>query len=67
MSVDFTPEEQIIEKMKELSAEMRKKRARCSQYCSVWNCEDKDCEIYGDYHYSPSKCRHFLRQAVDNA
>ena len=50
--------------MEELSAEMRMKKARCSTYCSVWNSEDKDCEIYGNMHCSPSKCRIFLAQEV---
>jgi hypothetical protein len=50
--------------MEELSAEMRKKRARCSTYCSVWNSEDRDCEIYGSMHCPPSKCRFFLAKEV---
>jgi hypothetical protein len=51
-----------IEKLKELSKKF--KGTRCSQYCSVWNSEDKDCEIMGDYHLSPSRCRHFLMQEL---
>lgn len=50
--------------MEELSAEMRKKKARCSTYCPVWNSEGKDCEIYGSMHCPPSKCRFFLAQEV---
>ncbi len=50
--------------MEELSAEMRAKKARCSTYCPVWNSEDKDCEIYGNMHCPPSKCRIFLAQEV---
>jgi hypothetical protein len=48
------------EKLCELSDKLRKLRARCSQYCSVWNCEDRDCEIYGEQHPSPARCRYFL-------
>lgn len=51
--------------MEELSVEMRKKRARCSTYCPVWNSEDKDCEIYGDCHPSPARCRHFLETELE--
>lgn len=40
------------------------KGARCSQYCSVWNHEDRDCEIMGSYHLSPSRCRLFLMQEL---
>lgn len=39
---------------------MRKQKARCDRYCCTWNREDRDCEIYGEYHSSPSKCRYFL-------
>lgn len=46
--------------MQELSDEMRKERARCSTHCGTWNREDRDCEIYGEYHRTPSKCRYFL-------
>ena len=42
-------------RMKEISEELRKKRARCSKYCVMWNCEGRDCEIYGEHHYSPSR------------
>ena len=40
------------------------KGCRCSQYCSVWNSEDRDCEIMGSYHLSPSRCRWFLMQEL---
>ena len=40
------------------------KGKRCSQYCSVWNSEDWDCEIMGEYHLSPSRCRWFLMQEL---
>lgn len=46
--------------MQESSAEMRKERARCSTHCGTWNSEHKDCEIYGEQHCPPSKCRYFL-------
>lgn len=48
----------------ELSAEMRAKRARCDRYCVTWNSEDRNCEMYGDYHPSPAKCKHFLEAEV---
>lgn len=51
-----------IKKLKELSKKY--KGCRCSQYCSVWNSEDKDCEIMGSYHLSPSRCRWFLMQEL---
>ena len=50
--------------IQELSAEMRKERARCSTHCGTWNRENKDCEIYGEQHCPPSKCRYFLVQEV---
>lgn len=51
-----------IKKLKELSKKY--KGCRCSQYCSVWNSEDGDCEIMGSYHLSPSRCRWFLTQEL---
>lgn len=49
-------------KLKELSKKY--KGARCSQFCPVWNHEDRDCEIMGERHLSPSRCRHFLLQKL---
>lgn len=46
--------------MQELSDEMRKQKARCDRYCGTWNSEDRDCEIYGEQHPSPARCRYFL-------
>ena len=54
------PEE--IKKLKELSKKY--KGCRCPQYCSVWNSEDWDCEIMGEYHLSPSRSRWFLMQEL---
>lgn len=54
------------ERMKEISEELRKKRARCSKYCSVWNSEDKDCEIYGERHLTPSTCPYYLNVEARN-
>ena len=51
-----------LTKLKELSKKY--KGCRCSQYCSIWNSEDKDCEIMGQNHLSPSRCRWFLLQAL---
>lgn len=49
-------------KLKELSKKY--KGCRCSQYCSVWNSEDRDCEIMGEHHLSPSRCRWFLMREL---
>lgn len=57
----MTKEEEIIN----LSAEMRKQKARCDRYCGTWNSEDRDCEIYGDYHPSPARCRYFLESELE--
>lgn len=46
--------------IQELSDEMRKQQARCDRYCGTWNREDRDCEIYGEYHPSPARCWYFL-------
>lgn len=50
------------EKIEKLSKELRTKRARCSQYCSMWDSWDKDCDIYGDQHLSPSRCLLYLKK-----
>lgn len=47
--------------VQELSDEMRKQKARCDRYCGTWNSEDRDCEIYGEQHPSPARCRYFLK------
>ena len=31
---------------------------------SIWNSEDRDCEIMGRSHLSPSRCRWFLMQEL---
>lgn len=51
-----------IKKLKELSKKYKGKR--CSQYCSVWNSEDRDCEILGEHHLSPSRCGWFLMEEL---
>lgn len=52
-------------KIKELSKELRKKRASCKRYCPVWNTEDGDCEIFGSYTTPPSRCSIYLAQHVE--
>jgi hypothetical protein len=52
--------EEYEEAINKLSAELRKQKARCDRYCGTWNSEDRDCEIYGEYHPSPARCLHFL-------
>ena len=59
---EFT--EQQKERLRQLSDKYRKLRARCSSYCPTWNSEDKDCEIFGWNHPSPSKCPHFLQSEL---
>lgn len=46
--------------VKELRAELKKQRARCAKICAVWDSCDRDCEIYGINHPSPSNCTHFI-------
>lgn len=53
------------EAITKLSAEMRKQKARCDRYCGTWNSEHKDCEIYGEQHCPPSKCRYFLVKELE--
>lgn len=55
-------EKELAKKLQELSK--KHKGCRCSQYCSIWNSEDRDCEIMGSYHLSPSRCRWFLMQEL---
>ncbi|MDE5581817.1 MAG: hypothetical protein K2I95_10420 [Treponemataceae bacterium] len=51
---------ETVRVLEQISKEMARNRARCSKYCSKWNSEDRDCEIYGDNHPSPSRCQVFL-------
>jgi len=60
--MQMTKEEET-KKLKELSKKY--KGCRCSQYCSIWNSEDRDCEIMGEHHLSPSRCRWFLMQELN--
>ncbi len=48
-----------------LSEEMRKQRARCDRYCGTWNSEVRDCEIYGEHHPSPARCKYFLENWLE--
>lgn len=48
------------EKLWEIAMEFRKKRARCSRWCPVWNSIDRDCEFMGEQRLTPSTCRWFL-------
>lgn len=48
----------------EIISEMRQKRARCSQVCSCYNSEDRDCEIFGGQKIPPSRCGYFLEREV---
>lgn len=44
---------------------LRDHKAKCSQYCGTYNTEDKDCEIYGNSHPSPSRCEYFLTRKLE--
>ncbi len=43
-----------------LSREFKKKRAKCSAWCTMWNSIDWDCELMGVQKLTPSTCRRFL-------
>lgn len=49
----------------ELRAELRKEKARCVTHCGTWNREDRDCEIYGDYHPSPANCPYYIGWKIE--
>lgn len=51
-----------FERFRQMIQELKQKKARCSQYCSCWDSEDRDCEIYGENHRPPSKCQWFLER-----
>jgi len=51
-----------FERFCQMIQELKQKKARCSQYCSCWDDEDKDCEIYGENHRPPSRCQWFLER-----
>lgn len=40
----------------------KKSRMTCKQYCPVWNDIDKDCEIYGEHHFTPRTCPHYNKE-----
>lgn len=44
---------------------LRDHKAKCSKYCSTYNHDDKDCEIFGSNHLSPSRCEYFLRRKLE--
>lgn len=37
----------------------------CRQVCSAWDSHDRDCDIIGDIHPPPSRCRIFLEMIAD--
>jgi hypothetical protein len=46
--------------------ELKKKpRMTCKKYCPVWNDIDKDCEIYGEHHFTPRTCPHYNKELKD--
>lgn len=48
----------MTEKQKK-ALEKAHKAPRCSTHCPTWNSWDRDCEIYGENHPSPSKCPYY--------
>lgn len=64
MSADVNPADGRA-MLQKLSDEYKKLRAQCRRYCGTWNSEDRDCEIYGDYHPSPAHCGYFLRHELE--
>lgn len=46
--------------LEKVSTELKTKRALCRKYCSYWNGEDGDCEIFGSRYSSPSTCQYYL-------
>ena len=42
--------------------ETRKPRMTCKRYCAVWNDIDKDCEIYGEHHFTPRTCPFYKKE-----
>ena len=46
----------------DFSNECKKQRMTCKQYCPVWNDIDKDCEIYGEHHFTPRTCPHYNKE-----
>lgn len=40
----------------------KKPRMTCKKYCPVCNDIDKDCEIYGEHHFTPITCPHFNKE-----
>lgn len=40
----------------------KKPRMTCKKYCPVWNDTDKDCEIYGEHHFTPRTCPHYNKE-----
>lgn len=40
-------------------------RITCKMICSCWDTIDKDCHIYGQYHFCPRTCPFFKQQHLD--
>jgi hypothetical protein len=52
-----------ITEIKKMNEKLKKKpRMTCKQYCPVWNDIDKDCEIYGEHHFTPRTCPHYNKE-----
>ena len=43
-----------------------KPKMTCKKYCPVWNVIDKDCEIYGEHHFTPRTCPHYNKELKDD-
>lgn len=46
--------------LENLVKELRAKKATCRRYCGTYDTYDRDCEIFGNYHPSPSRCEYYL-------
>lgn len=49
-----------LEKLREISRELREQRMRCNQCCGAWDSFDRDCYIFGSNHPAPSRCEYYL-------
>ena len=44
----------------------KKEHARCSKWCTYWNSYDRDCEIMGINHRTPSTCPLFWQSCYND-
>jgi hypothetical protein len=52
-----------ITEIKKMNEKLKKKpRMTCKRHCPVWNDIDKDCEIYGEHHFTPRTCPFYKKE-----